>query len=150
VPTTVTNRGKRLIPSGELLTFSWYMGLLTGSADLPAAAHNPDLSTVADLLAVPGVIEVTYGGYAREPVTGIAIAQDDTNNWAEITSDDVSFGVLEEDAGSARGMFICKDGETDAVRDLLMVADMPVKVFNGGTAIVNVTALFRIVQPVQP
>lgn len=82
----LTNRGKLRLLEGQ-----WNdagataidLGLLVGSS-VPAAidteAEVQDLNTVAELLALTGVDEPTFGSYVRKDLSRTNAAEDDTNN----------------------------------------------------------------------
>lgn len=65
--------------------------LVLAGASIPAGltdASSYDLNTVANVLAVSGAVEAAASGYARADLAGLALAEDDTNNYAELTWDD--------------------------------------------------------------
>ena len=141
--TTVTNRGKKMIVNGDIMSATFYMGLL-GGGSVPVGAHDETLNTVADLLAI--ATETSGGGYTRQVITGITVTENDVDNRADVDSDDVEFGNLTSDAGIGRGMFIYKSGGSDAIRELFMVADVAATPFNGNPVKMLVHDIFRLVQ----
>lgn len=138
---TITNTGIFMLSSGDFASGTFWMGMLT---DVPAGAHNPDLATVADLLAVTGVTEVSGGGYARQVLTGLTIVKDDTNDWVTVGADDVDFGIIAGGTGIGRAIFVFKAGGSDATRSLAFVGETQAQPFNGGAAVVAATVLFRV------
>jgi hypothetical protein len=93
----LTNKGKFLLMQGH-----WddagatviRMGLLAG-ASTPAAidteAEIQDLNTVGELLALSGVTEATGGWYSRKNLSRTNVAEDDTNNRANLDTTDVTW-----------------------------------------------------------
>ncbi len=55
-----------------------------------AGAYDPDLNTVADVLAVGSVAECDFTNYARKTMT-VTVSVDDTNNRANIDATDVTW-----------------------------------------------------------
>lgn len=95
-------------------------GVLLLSATV-AAARNPDLNTVADLLAVAGVAEVVGGAYARQNLAAITVTEDDANDRANVDAGDVAFGAV---AGvSAVAAVLFEQGANDGARHLISYHD---------------------------
>lgn len=62
-------------------------GLIVAGASVPAGLTDTssyDLNTVANLLAVSGVVEAAASGYARADLVGLSLTEDDTDNRAEL------------------------------------------------------------------
>lgn len=137
---TATNRFKYLLASGGIVpgTTDIRMGLLGGQA-LTGTEHAavPDLNTVADLLAVSGVDELTgVASYARQALTGEAASEVDGSDWALIDSDNVAFGNLET-GDTIYGCFLYVEGGNDGARNLLSVHDLLPTPTNGGSITVT-------------
>lgn len=132
---TVYNRFKFRSASG--LT-DWDSGdprmlLLESTA---AGAYDPDLNSVADLLAVGSVAEMIATNYARVALTGESVTEDDTNNRANLDANDVVFtnlGVPAGTDGSAVAAVVYDEGGgTDATRWLISYHDAGFPVVTNG------------------
>jgi hypothetical protein len=100
--------------------------LLLGGASVPAGAQDPDLDTVADLLAVSGVAELAAQGYQRSAVVARSAVPVDTSNAVDLTSLDLTFPPLGTGAEVARAvvLFIEPANPTsDSDRDLVTYHD---------------------------
>lgn len=129
---TPTNKLKFLLATGAIVpgTTDLRMGLLK---TLAAHTNVPDLDTVAQMEAHADFAEVTgASGYGRIALTGEAASEDDTNDWALIDSDNVSFGALGTGATIVGGFVFIHTG-SDATASLLVVYDLLSTPTNGGT-----------------
>jgi hypothetical protein len=101
-----------------------------------AAAYDPDLNTVADLLAVGSVAEMVATNYARKAFTGEAVTQDDTNNRANLDASIpvwTALGVAAGTDGSAVALVVYDEGSgTDATRHLISYHDQNFPVITNG------------------
>jgi hypothetical protein len=86
-----------------------------------AGAQDPDLDTVAALLAVGGVTEMTGGAYARQTLASLTATEDDTNNRANVDAANLSFGAVS--GKTAVAMVIFENGASDAARNLVAHLD---------------------------
>lgn len=101
---------------------------------LKSLAFNPDHNVVNDL--TPGTNELTVGGYARQNLTSVATAQDDTNDRADAQADQVTFASLT--AGEtiiAAVVYRHITNDTDSV--LLAYYDVADTATNGGDVIIQ-------------
>lgn len=85
-----------------------------------AGAQDPDLDTVADLLAVSGVDECDFTNYARKTLASVTSTEDDSADAAVVAAGSIEW----EDAGGAVdntpvAMVIYETGASDAVRYLV-------------------------------
>lgn len=111
---TATNRGKYTVLAAALATLDLRACLITGTS---TGAEDPDLNTVADLDAVAGVGIHTE----RLTVTGEAVAEDDANDRANLTADNLTFAAAP--GVDAYGYAIYDEGGgTDNTRTLIGVA----------------------------
>lgn len=60
--------------------------LVIAGASLPSGAKDPDLNTVADLLAVGSVVEAAASGYSRQDLASFTVTENDTNDRVDITA----------------------------------------------------------------
>jgi len=97
----LTNKGKLLLLQGlwdDAGASAVVFGLLAG-ASIPTGvdteAEIQDLNTVTELLAVASVDEPTAASYTRKPLSRSAVAEDDTNNRANLDAVDVVWSALE-------------------------------------------------------
>lgn len=138
---TATNRGKFLLANGDIRpgTTDLRLGLL-GTAALTSTQHAavPDVNTVADLLAVSGIDELTgVSGYARVALGSETASEDDTNDWGLVDSDDVSFPSLGT-GDTLHGAFLFVHTGSDSTAEVISVHDVsPGKPTNGGTMTVT-------------
>lgn len=84
------NTAKHRLANGslDLDTDTIKMLLLKATA---AGAYDPDLDTVAELLAVGSVAECDFTNYTRKTLSSLAATQDDTNNRANVDAADVTW-----------------------------------------------------------
>lgn len=132
---TVYNRGKYLLATGGVVWGTTDMRALLLITDddgaLPSSAWNPDLNTVADLVAVSNLSEMSGTGYSRITLTGMTVTEDDTNDWAVLDADNLSWAGL--DAGTARAVVVFKHNASDASAELFSIHDTNFpKVTTGG------------------
>lgn len=132
---TVYNRGKYLLTTGGVVWGTTDLRLLLLITDdnnaLPAAAWDPDLNTVADLVAVTNVSEATGTGYVRKTLSGMVVTEDDTNNRAVLDADDITWTGLS--AGTVRAAVVYKYNAADASAELISLHDTNFpKVTTGG------------------
>jgi hypothetical protein len=145
----VTNRGKARIAAGAWTSATMKVLILEGatlSSSLPGGALDPDLDTVADLLAVSTVAEMSGTNYSRQTIGSCTITQDDTNNRAGLDGDDVLWAEL--DAGIVLAFAIYEDGANDAARNLIAVIDTATptlpRASNGGDFTLQIDDLIRL------
>ena len=108
-----------------------------------AGAFDPDLNTVADLLAVGGVAELVATGYARKTNTGEAASEDDTNDRANLTATIPTWTALGAASGDnvVAAVIYNEGGGTDATRTLISYHDTNLVVaLNGGDFTINTPA----------
>jgi len=107
------------------------------NATTPSQMFDPDLLTVAALLALTGILEASGTGYARKLVTSRTVTQDDVNNRANLDSDSITWNGAS--GWTARAVvFYEEGGGTDATRNLISFHDSNFpQVTNGGDFTVN-------------
>lgn len=84
---TIYNRGLFEVGNLDIDAADLRLMVLAG-ASIPAGLTNTasyDLNTIADVLAVSGAVEAAVAGYVRADLAGLALAEDDTNDYAELT-----------------------------------------------------------------
>jgi hypothetical protein len=114
----VTNRAKLSIGNGDtpLDTADLRMAYVVGAGVSGISlATFQDLNFVSELDAIASVTISTE----RLTLTGEAVAEDDTNNWALADFDNATFGAVAE---TAEGVIIYKEGASDAARELLYMS----------------------------
>lgn len=127
---TFYNRGKK-----RIFDSVWPVDLrmlVVAGASVPAGALDPDLNTVADLLAVSGVVEAAAAGYARADLASVAITENDAGDKVTVTWADFTWTAVP--AGETwRGVAYYIEAATNATRDLIGF-DQPASVLspNGG------------------
>ena len=114
-----------------------------------AGAFDPDLDSVADLLAVVGVAELVATNYARKALAGEAAAVDDANDRANLSMTAVTWTALGV-AGGGDGSIVAvvvydEGGGADASRWLISYHDtgFPL-VTNGGVVILTAGDVLRL------
>lgn len=123
--TYFSNRGKYLLATGAIAGASdIYMGAINAST-VPAAmdteAEIQDLNTVAELLALTSVDEVTGGSYARVAMTNVAATEDDTNNRVNLDADNVTFEGVASGQNVICGWIHKDGGGDDSTHELIAV-----------------------------
>ena len=93
------------------------------------ADANPDLNTLADLLAVAGVAEAAGTGYARKTLGTLVVTQDDVNNRVVLDAADPSWTAA--NWGDARAIVVCESADGVAANMHL------VSIHDGGLPIVT-------------
>jgi hypothetical protein len=125
---------------------------IVGSADFrmlllettAAGAFNPDLDTVADLLAVGSVAEMIATNYARQALTGetAGAGPDDTNDRVNIDFTDLVFaslGIAAGTDGSVVAAVTYVEGASDAARFLVSYHDSGFPVVTNGQSLTVAT-----------
>lgn len=131
----VYNRFKYRNAHGDTIigTADFRMLLLETTA---AGAFDPDLDSVADLLAVGGVAELTATNYARGTLAGEAVAVDDANDRANADFTDQVFATLGVAAGTDGSVVAAvvydEGGGADATRWLVSYHDSGFPVVTNG------------------
>lgn len=140
---TFTNKAKYLYATGAIVpgTTDLRMGLLK---TLAAHTNVADLNTVADMEAHADFAELTAGGYARQALTSEAASEDDTNDRANIDSDNVAFGAISAGETIVGAFIFDNAGGADSSRNLLSIHDLASTPTNGGTITVTVADFHRI------
>lgn len=131
-----TNKYKYLLATGGIVpgTTDLRMGLLKTFA---GTTNVPDINFIADMEAHADFAELTgASGYARVALTSEAATEDDTNDWALIDCDDVSFGALGT-GGTIVGYFIYIHTGSDATATVLQMGSLTSTPTNGGTVTVT-------------
>lgn len=91
--------------------------LVLAGASVPAGATNPDLNFVSELLAVSGAVEAAVSGYARKDLAGVALAENDTNDRAELTWT-APVWTAPAAGETWRAVVLYIEGASDAAREL--------------------------------
>jgi len=146
----LTNRGKLILIQGgwdDAGATAIKIGLLVGAA-VPAAidteAEIQDNNTVAELLALTGVDEPTFGGYVRKDLTRTASAEDDTNNRVNLDAANVTWTAAA--AGeSIYGAFVydATTDTNDTTRLLMSVITFTAVPLNGSDFQLTIADLYR-------
>lgn len=121
--------------------------LLDGALDLPTTADlrvllvkstytfDPDHNFI-DPGITTGSQEISVGGYARQPLTGESITEDDTNDFAYLDADDTVFASLA--AGQTiGGAVLYKYHAADTSAELIAFYDLTDTPTNGGNVTVG-------------
>lgn len=130
----VTNRGKFIVGSINLAVTSqtFHMMLLTTSFTSDDALNTVDDGTTND----PASYEIGVGGYSRQTISGRALFEDDTNDFAGLDHSDVTFSSLA--AGATVGWaavyrYSTSGGTTsDTGQDFLWAYTLTATPTNGG------------------
>jgi len=140
---TATNKAKYLFATGAVVpgTTDLRMGLLK---TLAAHTNVPDLDTVAGMEAHADFAELTASGYARVALTSEAATEDDTNDRANIDSDNVAFAAIASGETIVGAFIFDNAGGADASRNLIAIYDLTSTPTNGGAVTVNVADFLRI------
>jgi hypothetical protein len=131
MPWTIYNEGLFTFAQSNMAAADLRLAVLAGAV-VPAGALDPDLNTLADLLAVPGVVEAAAAGYSRADLSGLALTQDDTNDEAVLAWNAPTWPTVA--AGETwRAAVLYVEGATNALRMLvgIDVFDTPLAT-NGG------------------
>lgn len=110
-----TNRGKYLLAHTGMNGRDLRMLIVTGSVAGLTESAVQDLNTVADLDAVSGVsIHSERIALANESIT-----EDDSNNRANLDSDNVTYAAAPGVTALGAGVYV--EGANDAARELISV-----------------------------
>jgi hypothetical protein len=87
MPFVMTNKGIHYLLNNAVTASTDIRALVCSSVGTPTDAQIEDLDFVSGLGAI-GLVEVTNSGYTRAQLdlAGVAIAEDDTNNWVQISA----------------------------------------------------------------
>ena len=85
MPFVMANRGIFYLLNNAVTAATDIRALVCSDAGSPTDAQMEDLNVVTDLAGI-GLVEVTNGGYARPDLASVAIAEDDTGNWTQISA----------------------------------------------------------------
>ena len=104
---TVFNRFKAALANAD---DDWVTGdmrtlLVSGSVTI-----DPDDVSVADFIAAGSQVELTDGSYARVALTSEAVAQDDTNDRANLNAATIDYGALDNETPTAMLVYKHVDG----------------------------------------
>lgn len=119
--------------------------LILGGASVPAGCHEPDLATVAAVLAIGGASELSATNYARKATTRTDTA-DNTNNRANQA---LSVAVTWTALGGAsndtmRAALFYKEGANDGARIPIALCDLTSPLTtNGGDVTLNTGDIMR-------
>lgn len=121
--------------------------LLDGTLDLPTTADlrvllvkstytfDPDHNFIDPGIST-GSQEISVAGYARQPLTGETIVEDDTNDFAYLDADDIVFAGLA--AGqTVGGAVLYKYNAADTAAELIAFYDLTDTATNGGSITVQ-------------
>lgn len=113
-----------------------------------AGAFDPDLNTVADLLAVGSVAELVATNYARKACTSETATEDDTNDRANLDADIPTWTALGAASGDTvvAAVVYNEGGGTDATRTLISYHDtgFPVSLNGGDFSITTPNDVVRL------
>jgi hypothetical protein len=127
----VYNKGKYLLGSDTVtLVGSDLRVLLVKSTYTFDADHN----FVSDVIA--GSLEISVAGYSRQPLTTETFTEDDTNDFAYLDADDVTFASLT--AGqTVGGAVLYKYNAADASAEVIAFYDVVDTATNGGDIVIQ-------------
>lgn len=134
--TVVFNRGKKRLAESGWNTGLDVRALVLAGTSVPAGAENPDLNTVAELLAVSGAVEASAAGYARVALTGETVLENDTTDTADLDAADLSWASIAT-GDTLRAVVFYVEGANDAARDLVSLNTLssPVPTNGGGISL---------------
>lgn len=108
------NRGKKILADGSLdYTSSTIRAMLVNTNYV----FNPDHAVVADIVTH----EISGTGYVRKDLAGKTAVQNDTNDRAELDSDDIEWTGI--NAGTVKGLAYFKVNTSDADHELIGFVD---------------------------
>lgn len=123
----VYNHGKFLLANGALNVLTDNLALLlVASTYTPSAAAN----TVEEIAS----FEITTGsvsGYTRLALTNKAVTEDDANNIAYLTADNITFSALGT-GNTISGVVLFRQGVSNAASDLIAFYEITPTPTNGG------------------
>jgi hypothetical protein len=130
----VYNRAKYLLADGTLD--------LPTTADLRVLLVNTGYAFNADHNFVSEVVanEISAAGYARQPLTGETITEDDTNDFAYLDADDTPFPAMAS-GQTIGGAIVYKFNAADASAEVIAFYDLTDTATNGGTVTVQWAAI---------
>lgn len=139
---TATNKAKYLFAHGDIVpgTTDLRIGLLK---TLAGHSNVPDINFIQDMEAHADFAELTASGYSRQALANEAATEDDTNDRANIDSDNVTFSSVS--AGeTVVGAFIFIHTGSDATASVLAIYDLTSTPTNGGDITVTISDFLRI------
>lgn len=140
----VTNKGKYLFATGAIVpgTTDLRIGLLKTCANVATSA--PDINFISDMEAHADFAELTASGYTRQALTSEAATEDDTNDRANIDSDNVAFGAISSGETIVGAFIFDQAGGADSARPVIAIYDLTSTPTNGGTITVNIADFLRL------
>jgi len=140
---TATNKGKYLFATGGIVpgTTDLRLGLLK---TLAAHTNVPDVNFITDMEAHADFAEVTVSGYSRQALTSEAATEDDTNDRANIDSDNATFASLAT-GETVVGAFLFVHTGSDATASVIAIYDLTSTPTNGGDITIAITDFLRLV-----
>jgi hypothetical protein len=85
MPFVMTNKGIFTLLNTAVSAATDIRCLVCSDAGSPTDAQIEDLDFVSGLGAI-ALVEVTNGGYARPDLASVTVAEDDANNWTQISA----------------------------------------------------------------
>lgn len=147
--TIAFNRGKARIAAVGWGPMDSRLLILAHANVLPVGAENPDLNTVAELLAVAGVTEAAevgaLVGYQRKALVSEVVIEDDAGDVANLDAADIPYGATE--SGRWVAGVVYEEGANDAARNLISLHTFPAALVTNGSTVnvtVNVAGLFGL------
>lgn len=117
MPAAAFNVGHRVLLENDASSADLRVLIIAG-ASFPSDVKDLDLDSVADVLAVSGVVEAAATGYSRTALPGLAIAVDDANDRAVLSWNDIVF-TTPAVGETWRGAIVYLEGASDAARSLV-------------------------------
>lgn len=127
---TVYNLGKKT-------DFNWatadIRALVLGGASVPVGCHDPDLTTVAAVLAVSGAAELTATNYARKTTTRTDTADNANNRANQALSATVTWSSLGGATNDTmRSILYYIEGANDSARVPIALCDLATPLTTNG------------------
>lgn len=111
------SKGKAAYYAGLPAASDALIAVLLKSTGLEADATLKDHDTLASVLA-GGSTECDFTNYSRQTLTTVSVTVDDTNDWVDIDSDDITWTSAGGASNNTIGkLLICYDGDTGAGTD---------------------------------
>ncbi len=136
MPNGVFNRGKQNVGKYDVTGFT-LRAMLVNTSFPSNVTFDPDLNFVSEgTSSGPFSYEISVGGYARQTLAAVTLTEDDTNDFAYVDANDVTFSALV--AGQTVGgcvvyKYTSSGGTTgDSGQDLWAFYDLTDTPTNGG------------------
>ncbi len=132
----VYSRGQYIIGQVNSTSVAWTLMLVSTSYVANMDHNSVNANTSSGAAGEPKVFEITVAGYARQSLAALTLTEDDTNDFAYLDANDVTFTALtagQTIGGAVLYRYSSSGGTTgDSGQDLLAFYDVTDTPTNGG------------------